>query len=76
MEYFSATNRSSGFSNVAKETKFNAPAQKVIWEQFPDHRPARVVAAISERCRLAVSNEETISETRKMNQSNGRGMRI
>ncbi len=49
---------------------------KFIWEQFPDHRPARVVAAISERCRLAVSNEETISETRKMNQSNGRGMRI
>lgn len=53
-----------------------ATAQKVIWEQFPDHRPARIVAAISERCRLAVTNEETISEARKMNQSNSRGMRI
>ena len=53
-----------------------ATAQKVIWEQFPDHRPGRLVAALSERCRLAVSNEETISQTRKMNQSTGGGMRI
>lgn len=53
-----------------------ATAQKVIWEQFPDHRPAQLVAAISERCRLAVTNEETISQTRKLNQSNGRGVRI
>jgi hypothetical protein len=48
----------------------------VIWEQFPDHRPGRLVAAISERCRLAIANEETISQTRQMNQSNGKGMRI
>jgi hypothetical protein len=53
-----------------------ATAQKVIWEQFPDHRPGRLVEAISERCRLAVTNEETISEARKTNQSNGKGMRI
>ena len=53
-----------------------ATAQKVIWEQFPDHRPGRLVAAISERCRLAIANEETISQTRQMNQSNGKGMRI
>ena len=53
-----------------------ATAQKVIWEQFPDHRPAQLVAAISERCRMAVTNEETISQTRKMNQSTGGGMRI
>ena len=53
-----------------------ATAQKVIWEQFPDHRPGHLVAAISERCRLAVTNEETISQTRKLNQSTGGGMRI
>ena len=48
-----------------------ATAQKVIWEQFPDHRPAQLVASISERCRLAVTNEETISQTRTAeNQSN------
>ncbi|MGA9450099.1 MAG: hypothetical protein WBW41_02015 [Verrucomicrobiia bacterium] len=53
-----------------------ATAQKVIWEQFPDHRPAQLVASLSERCRLAVTNEETISQTRKLNQSTGGGMRI
>jgi hypothetical protein len=53
-----------------------ATAQKVIWEQFPDHRPARVVAAISERCRQAVTHEEIISETGKLNQTNGRGMTV
>jgi hypothetical protein len=53
-----------------------AMAQKVIWEQFPDHRPGHLVAAISERCRLAVTNEETISQTHKLNQSTGGGMRI
>jgi hypothetical protein len=55
-----------------------ATAQKVIWEQFPDHRPARIIAAISERCRQAVTNEETISQTQKVGQSNSnnRGMRI
>ena len=53
-----------------------ATAQKVIWEQFPDHRPARLVAAISERCRLAVTNEETIAEAPKISQSHSRGMSI
>ena len=39
-----------------------ATAQKVIWGQFQEHRPARLVEAISERCRLAVSDEETVSQ--------------
>jgi hypothetical protein len=59
-----------------------ATAQKVIWEQFPDQRPARLVEAISERCRLAVSDEEPISQTQSVEQSNSikrgnnRGMSI
>lgn len=53
-----------------------ATAQTIILEQFSDHRPARLVEAISERCRLAVTNEETISQTRKQSKSNGRGMSI
>jgi hypothetical protein len=53
-----------------------ATAQKVIWEQFPDHRPAQLVASLSERCRLAVTNEETISQTRKLKHSTGGGMRL
>jgi hypothetical protein len=53
-----------------------AKAQKVVWEQFPDDRPGRVVAAISERCRQAVSNDETISQDRRLAHSVNRGMRI
>jgi len=59
-----------------------ATAQRVIWTQFQEHRPARLVAAISERCRLAVSDEETISQTPAVDDSNShkqghnRGMSI
>jgi len=59
-----------------------ATAQRVIWGQFQEHRPARLVAAISERCRLAVSDEETISQTPSVDDSNShkqghnRGMSI
>jgi hypothetical protein len=53
-----------------------ATAQKIIWGQFQEHRPARLMDAISARCQLAVTNEEVISETRKQTQSNGRGMSI
>ena len=47
-----------------------ATAQRVIWGQFQEHRPARLVEAISERCRLAVSDEETISQTQSVGHSN------
>jgi len=59
-----------------------ATAQRVIWEQFQEHRPARLVEAISERCRLAVSDEETISQTPSVGHTNSnkqgrnRGMSI
>jgi hypothetical protein len=59
-----------------------ATAQRVIWGQFQEHRPARLVEAISERCRLAVSDEETISQTQEVGHSNSnkqsrnRGMSI
>ncbi len=61
-----------------------ATAQRIIWGQFQEHRPARLVEAISERCRLAVTDEETISQTPSVEHSNsnkqghnrGRGMSI
>ncbi len=59
-----------------------ATAQRVIWGQFQEHRPARLMAAISERCRLAVSDEETISQRPSEGHSNSnkqcrnRGMSI
>jgi hypothetical protein len=57
-----------------------ATAQKIIWEQFPENRPGRVIEAISERCRLAVANEETITQSvehsKSNNQTRSRGMSI
>lgn len=48
-----------------------ATAQRIIWGQFQEHRPTRLVAAISERCRLAVSDdEETILQTPSVGHSN------
>jgi hypothetical protein len=43
-------------------SNLTARAQKIVWEQFPDHRPGHVVAAIVERCHEAIANEETISQ--------------
>lgn len=57
-------------------SNLTAKAQKVVWEQFPDHRPGHIVAAISERCRLAIVNEETISQRQKLTHSTRRGMRV
>jgi hypothetical protein len=59
-----------------------ATAQRVIWGQFQEHRPGRLVEAISERCRLAVSDKETISQTQAVENSisnkrgHNRGMSI
>jgi hypothetical protein len=61
-----------------------ATAQRVVWGQFQghEHRPARLVEAISERCRLAVSDEKAILQTPSVDNSNSnkqgrnRGMSI
>ena len=55
-------------------SNLTAKAQKIVWEQFPDHRPGHIVAAISERCRQAVANEETISQ--KATHSIGRRIEV
>lgn len=57
-------------------SNLTAKAQKVVWEQFPDCRPSYVIAAISERCRQAVSNDETISQSETMTHSTNRGIKI
>lgn len=57
-------------------SNLTAKAQKIVWEQFPDHRPGHVVAAISERCRQTVTNEETISQNQRKAHSVSRGISI
>ena len=57
-------------------SNLTAKAQRIVWEQFPDERPGHIVAAISERCRQAVSNQETVLENPGQKNSWNRGMRI
>ena len=57
-------------------SNLTAKAQKIVWEQFPDHRPGHIVAAITERCHQAIANEETISQNRKVTHSVGHGFRM
>ncbi|HUA37424.1 MAG TPA: hypothetical protein VMA35_03370 [Candidatus Sulfopaludibacter sp.] len=38
-------------------------AQKVVWEQFPDDHPGKVVRAISERCDSVAEGTEVIKQT-------------
>jgi len=39
-----------------------AQAQRVAWEQFPEHNPSRVVRAISERCERVVAQREELRQ--------------
>src|SRR6185437_11851993 len=61
-------------------SNLTAKAQKIIWQQYAGDRSERLVEAISERCRLAVSNEEALSHMQDMGQSHldshNRGMHI
>jgi hypothetical protein len=47
-------------------SNLTAKAQKIVWEQYPDHRPGHIVAAITERCHEAIANEETIAQNQKV----------
>lgn len=57
-------------------SNLTAKAQGIVLEQFPDNRPGQVVAAISDRCRLAVASEQTISQSQKHGHSVSRGIRM
>ncbi len=57
-------------------SNLTAKAQKVVWNQFSDCRPSEIMAAISERCLQAVSNDETIPQNQTMTHSANRGMKI
>jgi len=57
-------------------SNLTAKAQKIVWEQYPDHRPGHIGAAITERCHLAIANEETISRNQRVGHRVGGGISI
>jgi flagellar biosynthesis component FlhA len=53
-----------------------AKAQRVAFEQFPEHNPGTVVRAISERCLRAVGESLTVLESVNQTNRQGQGVRI
>jgi hypothetical protein len=51
-------------------------AQKIVWEQFPDDYPGKVIRAISERCDSVAEGTEVIkqAQTQSVRQSRGIGI--
>lgn len=59
-------------------SNMTAKAQDVVWKQFPDESPAKVVRAISQHCATAVENSESLkqAEMEKQNIRHSHGMSI
>jgi len=53
-----------------------ARAQKIAWEQFPDHNPKRVVHALSERCYEALGEKEVVKQAQSVRQTQRRSRSI
>ena len=51
-------------------------AQRVAFEQFPEHNPGRVIRAISERCLLAVGESLTVMEPVRQTTRYARGIGV
>jgi hypothetical protein len=74
IDYVAQANHTLRFS----ERNLVANAQKMVWRQFPEHNPGKVVEALQERCDEAVTHKRSIgesqSETQDIRQS--RGIRV
>jgi len=57
-------------------SNLTAKAQKIVWEQYPDHRPDHIMTAITDRCHEAIANEETIAQKQQVEQRRSHGIRI
>jgi hypothetical protein len=53
-----------------------AKAQRVAFEQFPEHNPGKVVRAVSERCLLALGESLMITESVGQTARRAQGVRI
>jgi hypothetical protein len=74
MEYVAQANHTLRFS----ERNLVANAQKMVWRQFPEHNPGKVVEALMEHCDKAVTHNRSIGENQSEAQDNrrSRGMRV
>ncbi len=72
MDYVAQANHTLRFS----ERNLVANAQKMVWQQFPEHNPGKVVEALMEHCDKAVTHKRLIGESEVQNIGQSRGMRV
>jgi hypothetical protein len=74
MDYVAQANHTLRFS----ERNLVANAQKMVWRQFPEHNPGKVVEALMEHCDKAVTHNRSIGESQSEAQDirRSRGMRV
>jgi hypothetical protein len=74
MDYVAQANHTLRFS----ERNLVAKAQKIVWRQFPEHNPGKIVEALMEHCDKAVTHNRLISEGQSDAQDHRRscGMRV
>ena len=74
MDYVAQANHTLRFS----ERNLVANAQKMVWRQFPENNPGKVVEALMEHCDKAVTHNRSIGESQSEDQDirRSRGMRV
>src|SRR5665213_920591 len=74
MDYVAQANHTLRFS----ERNLMANAQKMVWRQFPEHNPGKIVEALMEHCDNAVTHNRSIGESQSEAQDTrrSRGMRV
>ena len=58
------------------ERNLVAKAQKMVWHQYPQNNPGKIVEALMEHCDKAVTHNRSIGESQTQNIRPSRGMRV
>jgi hypothetical protein len=58
------------------ERNLVAKAQKMVWQQYPQNNPGKIVEALMEHCDKAVTHNRSVGERQTQNIRQSRGMRV
>jgi hypothetical protein len=58
------------------ERNLVAKAQKMVWRQYSQNNPGKIVEALMEHCEKAVTHNRSIGESQAQNIRQSRGMRV
>jgi len=72
LDYVAQANHTLRFA----ERNLVAKAQKIVWQQYPQNNPGKIVEALMEHCDKAVTHNRSIGENKTQNIRQSRGMRV